>query len=157
MHISAEQAKAYLKRVYTSWVGYLGLIVVLVISNQFLSWILRTSDRVYVVPNTFVFGLQANMVVITAIILFMTYGLVALKCVQQYPLSSLLILAGGWSNYLERLFNGQVTDYIPFMDGYINIADIVIWIGLVWLFINVWFASQQINNFNGQHQRLYHN
>jgi lipoprotein signal peptidase len=43
----------------------------------------------------------------------------------------MLILTGGWSNIIERLFLGYVVDYINFGFGYANIADLQIWIGVL--------------------------
>ena len=64
---------------------------------------------------------------------------------QKSPVFSLLILAGGWSNLLERVIFGSATDYIIFVFSFINLADIEIWLGLILLNIQIWFFSPNTN------------
>jgi lipoprotein signal peptidase len=50
---------------------------------------------------------------------------------------ALLVLAGGVSNFAERVVRGSVRDFIPLADGVLNIADFYILTGavlLLWVF-----------------------
>ena len=50
-------------------------------------------------------------------------------------LALVLIVAGGVSNFMERLLFNKVVDYFFFANGVLNIADIFILIGIILLFI----------------------
>ena len=60
----------------------------------------------------------------------------------------ILILAGGMSNMIDRIFNGYVIDFIDvniFNFPHFNIADISIVVGIIILFITI-FKSFDENN-----------
>jgi signal peptidase II len=60
----------------------------------------------------------------------------------SYPLLLItyyLLLLGASSNLLDRLKFGFVIDYINFHFFYNNLADIMIWIGIIIYLVGVWY------------------
>ncbi|HMR55138.1 MAG TPA: signal peptidase II [Candidatus Doudnabacteria bacterium] len=47
-----------------------------------------------------------------------------------------LIVTGGVSNFIERIFAGKVVDYIFIANGVLNIADLYIFVGIILIFVN---------------------
>jgi lipoprotein signal peptidase len=93
----------------------------------------------YYVPNEYPFGFNIGLISSALIIVFVTWGMFALDLFSKSPSFTLLILAGGWSNFLERIIFGSATDYIMFVASFINLADLQIWIGLILLNAQIWF------------------
>ncbi len=50
-------------------------------------------------------------------------------------LGFVLIIAGGLSNFLERIIFGHVVDYFYILTGVLNLADFYIFLGIVLIFI----------------------
>ena len=119
-----------------------GISLILVLINLFIGWLVRNSG-VFYYSNKFPFGVNIDLVSTILIVGFVTYGLWQFGYLKRYPVLSILILTGVWSNYLEKwLFGGYVADYISFFFSYINLADIQIWIGLIALNIQIWFLDK---------------
>ncbi len=55
---------------------------------------------------------------------------------SQQKLAWTLVIAGGLSNVVERIFLGSVRDFIPMAGGMLNFADFYILIGLVLLLVS---------------------
>lgn len=55
---------------------------------------------------------------------------------DQQKLAWTLVVAGGLSNVVERIFLGSVRDFIPLAGGMLNFADLYILIGLVSLLVS---------------------
>lgn len=55
---------------------------------------------------------------------------------SQQKLAWTLVVAGGLSNVVERIFLGSVRDFIPLAGGMLNFADFYILIGLVLLLVS---------------------
>lgn len=121
-----------------SWFWQTLILCSVIFLNLSLSYLVRTLGLFYI-PNQFPFGLSIGPLSATLILLFVTWGVFALKLFDKSPVFTLLILAGGWSNLLERFILGSATDYIMFFISFINLADIQIWIGLILLNIQIWF------------------
>lgn len=113
-----------------------------VLLNLLLSWAVRNLG-LYYIPNQNPFGFSLGILSSGLILLFVTWGIFSMKLFEKSPVFSLLILAGGWSNYIERIIFGSATDYIIFFFSYINLADIQIWLGLILLNVQVWFGSNK--------------
>lgn len=57
---------------------------------------------------------------------------------KRWPL--VLIIVGGGLNTLQRITEGKVLDYwkIPGLNLYNNINDWLIFVGVLWLFLDLW-------------------
>jgi lipoprotein signal peptidase len=115
--------------------------VILIALNLGVSFFIRRSDLFFVANQT-PFGLNIGLVSVTLIVIGITLGLYCFDYIHKYPVVSLLIIAGSWSNLLERMLFGSVTDYISFVISFINLADIQIWIGLIALNAQIWFLDR---------------
>jgi hypothetical protein len=67
------------------------------------------------------------------------------KVIKRNYIPSVLIIVGAAFNLGERLVNGYVLDYIPITWGYINIADIILWVGLLLLNYEIWFNDNDLD------------
>lgn len=65
----------------------------------------------------------------------------------QTPIPLFLILAGSLSNISDILFRGSVVNYWPLRENTnqifytTNIADVIIWAGLIWLLIELFLRA----------------
>ena len=89
-------------------------------------------------PNNLIIIIPANIVVLGLIIKFIKEN----KNTMNYPvtISLMLILAGGVSNFIDRIFRGYIVDFINinlFTIPTFNIADISITIGIIILLISI--------------------
>ncbi len=50
--------------------------------------------------------------------------------------SELLIIAGGISNLIDRILRGAVIDWIPGILFHFNLADVMITMGVLWIFLS---------------------
>lgn len=87
-------------------------------------------------PSKLIIIIPANIVVLGLIVKFLREN----KDTMNYPIiiSLVLILAGGTSNFIDRIFRGYVIDFIHinlFNIPTFNIADISITIGIIILLI----------------------
>ena len=127
-----------------NWFWQLLILTAVVALNLTLSFSVRNFG-LYYVPNQYPFGLSLGPLSVFFILAFVTWGIFSMNLFQKSPVFSLLILAGGWSNLLERVIFGSATDYIIFVFSFINLADIEIWLGLILLNIQIWFFSPNTN------------
>lgn len=121
------------------------LLILLVSLNLGVSVAVREIEIFYI-QNQDPFGLPIGFWPAVLILIFVSVGLWKLGLWTRYPLFAALVLAGGWSNILERVWRGGVTDYIPFIFSYINLADLQIWLGLLAINWWVWFGEREGKN-----------
>ena len=67
------------------------------------------------------------------------------KLINRYPLAFGVIFGGVLSNLLEKYLFDHVSDYIKITWGYINLADLTLWFGLILLNYEVWFNEIQVD------------
>ncbi len=123
---------------------FFSTIIVLILLNLASSILIRNSN-LFFIANTKPFSLNIGIILASLLVIVLTYGFIKLKFHINYPSATILVLSGSWSNLIERLFFSNVSDYIPFIYSYINLADIQIWTGLIIINYYVWF--KRTNNF----------
>lgn len=101
-----------------------------------LTYTQNTGVAFGILPSNLIIIIPANIVVLGLIIKFLREN----KDTMNYPviISLVLILAGGTSNFIDRIFRGYVIDFIHinlFNIPTFNIADISITIGIIILLI----------------------
>ena len=79
-------------------------------------------------PNLF-------LVIITPLILLWLVKLLTTERRASRTLAILLIAAGALSNFIDRLVFGVTIDYLRVLTGVINLADIMIAVGIVLLYV----------------------
>lgn len=99
--------------------------------------LLTKSFWVQTCNKDFAFGLGSAHILIPLVALVVVGILLIRNGVAKIRLSYLLILAGGFSNVLDRIFVGCVRDFITigFWPSF-NLADAVITAGVLMLLIN---------------------
>ena len=98
----------------------------------------------YLVLNRQPLGLNLDDTWVLIIFVVTNLLLIVMKFIMEYPTISLLILIGVWSNFFERLLFGNVADYLPFLFSVANIADLMIWSGLIWLNLEIFFGNKKL-------------
>ena len=110
---------------------------VIVIPNFLnLTYTQNTGVAFGILPNNLILIISANIVVLGLIIKFLREN----KETMNYPviISLMLILSGGVSNLIDRIFRGYVIDFIDinlFNFPVFNIADIFVTIGVLILIV----------------------
>jgi lipoprotein signal peptidase len=117
------------------------LSTAIVASLIYISHTVRYQGMLYV-QNTLTFGFSIPNIILISALVAVTGGSFYFGLHKSQPAAVVLFLSGGWSNAVEKVIFGSVTDYIPLFDSYINIADIMIWAGVIWLNIGLWFLPQ---------------
>lgn len=129
-HMSGKQ-KMYLGIVYSSF------FALLICLNFLISYLVKTGG-LFFVANQFPFNLQVTPISLWVILVFVTYAVFQFRLFQIAPISSTLLLSGAWSNFIERLVFGFVTDYIVLGSLYFNLADVQIWLGILLINLILW-------------------
>lgn len=129
------------KRISWPLAEFFGLF--LIFFNILLSYQLPNFSIAYV-GNTKPFGFDISLLTTFLIQIFIFFGLYKGGAMDKYRLASALIIAGSFSNFLERLYFGEVKDYLDIGIAYINLADIQIWLGLILLNWQIWFWNKKI-------------
>jgi len=118
--------------------GGIFLMSVLIIFDQIIKWIVVPSKTIGHMCN---YGIAMGIVLPQQMFIVM-WGLLIL-CVVYFwwqhiakrfliQISYILILSGGFSNIIDRIYYGCVVDYIPFFNiSSFNIADTFITIGVL--------------------------
>jgi lipoprotein signal peptidase len=108
--------------------------------NLGISFLIRESG-LGVVQNSspigFAFGYTSSVLLLG----FITWYIIVSKTLKNYPIYSILILAGAWSNFIEKAIFDSVTDYVNIGFSNLNLADIQIVVGVVLLNLQLWMAS----------------
>ena len=117
----------------------LALALALVLLDRVFKFIfLKTpsiSSGVFVNEN-FVFGLGLNNTVSFIIGLIFLVVFLGYAFRKNKPAPGWLVLGGALSNLADRIYYGGVIDYLPiFWGGIINLADIMIFSGVMILFL----------------------
>jgi lipoprotein signal peptidase len=120
------------------WFGVFWICITLV--NLLISYTIKNMGLSHVV-NPSPFGLNLGVYPILFIFLFVAYFVFYLNFYQIYTIPSLLILAGMLSNLTELFLFGGATDYISIFIAIINLADVQIWLGLLWLNYKIWLSE----------------
>ena len=120
------------------------ICVVFVITgiNVILSQIVR-SNLLLLDLNRSPFLFLADHPIVLIALIILTWGFVYFELIQKYPVYTLLIIGGMWSNYIEFTIFGNVADYLPLINGSFNLADIEIWTGLGLLTYVIWFVDSK--------------
>lgn len=123
---------------------YFGTIffVILVdqVSKLFVKNPFQNFNFAFSLPVPVVFMYLIYLVVLVAIVLFLKKQFSTLRTSQKIAWS--LILGGAISNIGERIVLGYVRDFIPLLDGILNIADLVILAGIAILLYNDFFVRK---------------
>lgn len=130
---------------YYTWNSTRATLILVAILSTFvlsISTVIRRYDYFYE-PNQLTFGLPFPTWILFVLMFIVTLGIFYFDLYKHHSIPIALFLTGGWSNAMERILFGSATDYIPFFDGYINIADIMIWGGLVWLNVMLWLFPER--------------
>ncbi len=111
-------------------------VITLIIIDQIIKWFVLQSQTIQHFCN---YGIAMGIVLPT--ILFVVLWLVIMSFVIYFwvqklqdkfmiQLPFILILAGGLSNLIDRIYYGCVVDFIPFLNiSNFNIADVFITVG----------------------------
>lgn len=114
------------------------LMGVLIVIDQYVKWFVLQSHTIESSCN---YGIAMGIIlpstvfvilwgVIMAIVIYFWIQKLEKSFIKQLPL--ILILSGGISNIIDRLYYGCVVDYIPFLNiSSFNIADAFITVGAV--------------------------
>ncbi len=117
----------------------IGLLFVLILLDQFSKHFILTSFPDLVVFNQGIsFGLipSANWLIINFLVL------TALVCLLPRGRGKTLILSGGLTNLIDRIFRGQVVDFIDFKIWPIfNLADVFICLGVGMLIFSLLYQK----------------
>jgi lipoprotein signal peptidase len=118
---------------------HLFIIVFLLGLNLVMALLVREVGAFVINRN--IFYLEVDLWVIILAVVGTTVLTFYLKLPNTYPVASVLIMAGVWSNLAERLIFGGVADYLDIYVALTNLADLQIWIGLVGLNFQIWFPE----------------
>ncbi len=125
----------------TNWiVNQLNIVIFLLGFNLLMSLVVRNFGNFVI--NQEVFHVKINLWLIVLFAVIASIILFVLNLFKDYPVSSILIITGIWSNIIERLVFGGVADYLNIYIALSNLADLQIWIGLISLNLQIWFPKQ---------------
>lgn len=88
-------------------------------------------------PIGFTFGYGSSLLLLG----FITYYLISSKIIEKSPILAVLILGGAWSNLIEKLVFDSVADYIDLGFSTLNLADVQIVLGVLFLNLQFWFGG----------------
>jgi hypothetical protein len=124
----------------TFWI----VILILLIVSFVADYLVRTLGVNHIVNNK-PFGIAMPAPFSSLILLGIFTFLYFSSLMKKYSFSSAFILAGAGFNFFERMFLGGAKDYISIFVGYINLSDILLWFGLVFLNYEFWFKTIQVD------------
>ena len=117
------------------------LITVFIAVNLFISVLIR-SQNLNVIINTNPLGVNFTIPIGVIVCMLLAQLVFKLKLLSKYPVLTIMILAGVFSNFIELfIFNG-VADYLTIHNLHINIADLQIITGLALVNYQVWFKDE---------------
>lgn len=114
----------------------------LLIINYGVSYLAKYLEIVGV-KNTLPFSLNIESQYLYGLFGLMILFLCFTKLFNKHPLSTSFIIAGALYNLIERSVYGHVFDFIKITWGYINLADLMLWFGLILLNYEVWFNTEE--------------
>jgi signal peptidase II len=124
---------------YKVFKKYLGTFIILLIVDQLIKFVLiiffpeqvfKNLVGIFNIGNIFYIILFTILMVIVLLFLFNNK-----KDIYVFPFQ--FILAGAFSNLLDKVFRGYVIDFIPVFNGYLNLADLFIIFGLLIILLNL--------------------
>lgn len=119
----------------------------LILADQFLKYIIRTSGGFYICNENLAFGINLPAFVFWIFglaIIFFLFLAVYKKYFTENSLYFALILSGAVSNIIDRLHFGCVIDFIDLKFWPIfNLADIYISIGAILLILSIFRKNQK--------------
>jgi signal peptidase II len=95
--------------------------------------------------------------VIAGIIIFLLAYLIIKEFLERRSLLLItyyLLFLGSASNLLDRLKFGYVIDYFNFHFFYNNLADIIIWLGIIIYLIRIWYNKNKTQNPDSRTQNM---
>lgn len=111
-----------------------------VLLNLSITYYIRVSGINYI-PNTtpigFTFGYYSSIL----ILIIVSWVIHEFELNQKYALASIMILGGLFSNFTEKYLLGAVADYMTIGIGTINLADIMIFLGVLLLNLQIWWPE----------------
>jgi hypothetical protein len=117
-----------------------GIIVALLASaNLGVSAFIRENEFLYINnqnPIGFTFGYYSSIF----ILFFVSWATIKFNLLKKYPIYTILILTGVYSNFSESLIWAGVADYLTIRNFHFNLADIQIVLGLFMVNLDVWFT-----------------
>jgi lipoprotein signal peptidase len=122
-------------------ISHLLFIFFIIGANFGLSFYVRNSNFFYVSnenPVGFAFGYYSSVL----ILVFITFCIFKYDLIHRSTINSIMILSGLYSNFLEKLYWGNVADYMNVQIAQINLADIQILLGLFLLNIDIWTKKE---------------
>lgn len=130
----------FIQKDFTNYFHF-GIIFVICLINLGISNLLRTSDIFFVAnpnPIGFNFGYYSTL----TIIILATWILIKFNLLNKRPVYSIFILAGLYSNFIEKLIWNNVADYLIFINWNLNLADIQIFLGVIMINLDTWFKKE---------------
>jgi lipoprotein signal peptidase len=121
---------------------WLMIFAVLFVLTQVVRFIVLQVELPVFFNDKFAFSIN-----VPSLIMYLLY-LVAMTFIGNYlyrnwfklpwltQFAFVLIITGGASNLIERIFAGKVVDYIFIANGVLNIADLYIFVGIILIFVN---------------------
>lgn len=127
------------------------IAIIIIIIDQFLKYIVSKNN--YVQNTGIAFGIAQNNTLIILIINIIILSLIMLFILKKTLKTNLIIplfiiLAGGFSNLLDRIFRGYVIDFIDIQIvkfPNFNVADIAVVLGILYLIIYVLKQKSKID------------
>ncbi|MCX6811880.1 MAG: signal peptidase II [Candidatus Berkelbacteria bacterium] len=115
---------------------------------QFISWLVYKSDQLVFKNEKIVFFFAPPYLLLlmsVAIFAFIIFSIFELKKNSNNSIifSLTLILGGGLSNFIDRILKGGVADYLDLIYWKMNLADILIFIGIFLFFFNLLRRRQE--------------
>ncbi|MBU2576028.1 signal peptidase II [Patescibacteria group bacterium] len=123
-----------MKKSYYFFIALTGLVVDQLIKNFVIS-VPQFNEQVFINKN-FAWNLPVENHAIVVIMIFVIIGLIFLMTQKSLPIIW-IIVAGALSNLIDRVLFGGVIDYIHTpLGGIINLADIMISLGVVLIILD---------------------
>jgi lipoprotein signal peptidase len=119
-------------------------VVVIVAANLSISLFLRNQGLFFVAnqnPIGYGFGYYSSL----SILVFCTWAVIKFDFLHKNPVYAILILAGLYSNFLEKIIFNNVADYLPAQLAYLNLADTQIFLGLLIMNFHEWLPKNKLN------------
>ena len=110
--------------------------------DQLLKWVATHSGWSIFLNDQFAFSLPVPAPLMYVIYFVVLVGMSIyvhrtwLRFSEVQKLAWAFVYAGGLSNIAERIFLGHVRDFIPIANGFLNIADFYIFLGLLLLLVS---------------------
>lgn len=135
---SAIATESEFKSAFGFWLGLGGSLIA---SAQLVRHVVVAFGWPIFFNDSFAFSINMPMPLMVGLyigaVLFISHHLY-FNWHRLYPISKFgftLIVAGGFSNFFERMILGHVADYIYIATGVLNVADFFILFGIVLIFI----------------------